>query len=226
MARRAALLVSVVAVVAAGVVLVLDVSGVTAVAVGAGGAQLTGGPGNSGFSSGGKVLTDLGGTDDVVNAVAVRRDGKIVAAGYSDAKGSDDFALVRYTPSGKLDAGFGSGGKVLTDLGTKTLDEAEAVAVQADGKIIAAGWKKLRGRFDIALVRYTTKGKLDAGFGSGGKVLTDLGGDDQADAVAVQRTGRLWQPATATPKAAAISCSSATRPVASWTLASARAARW
>jgi uncharacterized delta-60 repeat protein len=121
----------------------------------------------------------------------IQGDGRIVGAGHSDAKDRGAFALVRYTSKGMLDVGFGSGGKVLTAPGSKSLDEAEAVAVEKDGKIVAAGWKKLRGRFDIALVRYTAKGELDAGFGSDGKVLTDLGGDDQAQAFAIQKDGKI-----------------------------------
>ncbi len=127
------------------------------------------------FGSGGKVLTDVG-VDDYAFSVAVQPDGKIVAAGLSTAKGSGDFALVRYTKSGALDASFGSGGKVLTDLGANSYDGASAVAVQADGKIVAAGFSRAKGSGDFALVRYTTSGKLDASFGLGGKVLTNLGG--------------------------------------------------
>jgi hypothetical protein len=52
------------------------------------------------------------------NAVAVQKDGTIVAAGASGApytdRQKDDFAVVRYTASGKLDPGFGRGGKVLS----------------------------------------------------------------------------------------------------------------
>ena len=54
------------------------------------------------------MLTDLGGGDVQGGAVVVEGDGKIVAAGYSDG----DFAVVRYTPSGRLDASFGRGGNL------------------------------------------------------------------------------------------------------------------
>ena len=48
--------------------------------------------------------------------------------------------------------------------------------VQADGKIVAAGGGSRTGAFaDFALARYTTRGRLDASFGRGGKVLTDFG---------------------------------------------------
>jgi uncharacterized delta-60 repeat protein len=82
----------------------------------------------------------------------VQRDGKIVAAGYSTASDSaSDSALARYTAAGKLDARFGKGGKVVSDLGVKSEDRAYAVAVQRDGKIVTAGYS----RRALALARYT-----------------------------------------------------------------------
>ena len=142
------------------------------------------------FGRSGKVVTDVsGGSHDRASAVALQADGKIVAAGTVDG----DIAVVRYTTGGRLDATFGSGGKVVTDLGLGIDDRASAAAVQADGKIVVAGWSDAGGSYDFALVRYTTEGRLDAGFGSGGKVLTDLGrgSDDRAYAVAVQKDGKI-----------------------------------
>ena len=167
--------------------------------VGAGGAQAAGGALDPSFGRGGKVSTDVGIKSwDVASAVAVQADGKIVVAGWSAAKTSNDFALVRYTTSGKLDASFGRGGKVLTSLGIEGNDLANAVVVQPDGKIIAAGSSDKHmvegpGTSDFALVRYTTSGTLDASFGKGGKVVTDVGGghDDEAHAVAVQTDGKI-----------------------------------
>ena len=60
-------------------------------------------------------------------------------------------------PPGSLDESFGGGdGIVLTDVGT-SLDEAYAVAVQSDGKIVVAG----RNAWDFAVLRYTSAGVLD-----------------------------------------------------------------
>src|SRR5438874_1895036 len=76
---------------------------------------------------------------------------------------------------GDLDPSFGTNGEVLTDLGSASLDIAMAIAVQPDGKIVAVGSSNSSGNYDFALVRYNPDGSLDSGFGSGGKVLTDLG---------------------------------------------------
>ncbi|MFI5782491.1 WD40 repeat domain-containing protein [Nocardia sp. NPDC051570] len=148
---------------------------------------------DAGFGSGGKVSTDLGSPADHARAVAVQPDGKIVVAGATqDPAQGDNFALVRYTTDGKLDTGFGDGGRVSTDFGGKA-DVANAVVIQPDGKIVAAGTSHGTASGDnIALARYTSDGKLDSGFGDGGRVSADLGTQaDHANTVAVQSDGRI-----------------------------------
>src|SRR4030095_1301139 len=101
------------------------------------------------------------------------------------------FALARYNDDGSLDSSFGTGGRVTTDIGGFS-DTAYAVAVQPDGKIVAAGSANFTSTFsDFALARYNNDGTLDASFG---KVTTDftavtaevLKTSDEAFAVAVQ----------------------------------------
>lgn len=145
------------------------------------------------FGSGGKVTTDFEGgcfcirADDLAFAVSIQPDGKIVAAGRSDTN-NFDFALARYNTNGALDTTFGSGGRVTTDFSLGSTDFAQAVVIQGDGRIVAAGTSN----GDFALVRYNSNGTLDTGFGSGGKVSTDFsGGFDQANAVALQVDGKI-----------------------------------
>jgi len=140
------------------------------------------------FGAGGLVTTDFGSRGDFSLAVALQTDGKIVAAGNSSRADvfDVDFALARYNSNGSLDATFGSGGTVLTDFGT-SVDAASDVVVQPDGKILAAGIRA----GDFALARYNADGSLDAAFGSAGKVTTDFGSFDQANAVAVQSDGKI-----------------------------------
>jgi uncharacterized delta-60 repeat protein len=145
------------------------------------------------FGTSGVVLTDLGFFSfDQARAVAIQPDGKIVAAGPSQALGPD-FALVRYNADGSLDQSFGTGGKVLTDFGTFSVDSAVSIAIQTDGKIVAAGDSDAAGNVDFALARYMANGSLDPGFGNGGKVLTDFGssGLDSAVAVGIQSDGKI-----------------------------------
>jgi uncharacterized delta-60 repeat protein len=145
------------------------------------------------FGSGGKVTTDFAGGSDVAIGVALQPDGKIVAAGSATPKATifSDFALARYNPDGSLDATFGSGGKVTTEF-TGGSDRASAVALQPDGKIVAAGTAFTGTSYNVALARYNPDGSLDATFGSGGKVTTEFTGNfDQANAVALQPNGKI-----------------------------------
>ncbi len=140
------------------------------------------------FGSQGKVTTDFGGTCDVASALAVQPDGKIVVAGTHHLSGStsSDFALARYNPDGSLDATFGDGGKVTTHF-SGAFDSGSGVAVQADGKIVAAGYS---GSNDFALARYNPNGTLDVTFGDGGRVLTDFGGFEVGRALVLQGDGK------------------------------------
>ena len=80
--------------------------------------------------------------------------------------------------AGDLDGTFGTGGKVTTDFAGNG-DEARAVALQPDGKIVAAGGA-LGATVDFALARYGPDGTLDTTFGADGKVATDFGSGEQA----------------------------------------------
>src|SRR5215472_17062077 len=142
------------------------------------------------------IVTTGFGVSAEATSVAVQADGKIVAAGYANLDGGHDFALVRYNSNGTLDASFGTGGKLTTAfaLSQGSFSEAHAfsVAVQPDGRIVAAGDAVVSGGFDFALARYNSNGTLDASFGTGGQVTTDFAGaNGQADSVAVQPDGRI-----------------------------------
>jgi uncharacterized delta-60 repeat protein len=134
------------------------------------------------FGAGGKVTTALGGQ---IRALAVQADGKLVAAGVAGS----DFALARYLPDGTLDAGFGTGGIVRTGFPGVFFAEAHALAVQADGKLVAAG---SAGAAAFALARYNPDGTLDPGFGTGGIVTTAFGGFfNEANALVVQEGEKI-----------------------------------
>ncbi|MFF1658467.1 calcium-binding protein [Streptomyces sp. NPDC058255] len=136
---------------------------------------------DSGFGTGGRVVTDFG-DYEFVNGVAVQSDGKIVAAGSTGG----DFALARYNANGSLDSGFGTGGRVTTDFGG-TNDRANDLALQPDGRIVTAGIRNT----NFVVARYNTDGSLDTGFGTSGRTVTDFGAYDEASAVAVQSDGKI-----------------------------------
>src|SRR5262245_43372278 len=127
-------------------------------------------------------------------AVTVQPDGKAVVAGTFTPSGGGtvhDFALARLNADGSLDTSFGSGGRVTLDFGlTGSNQQAAAVAVQADGKILVGGSVATNGTgaWDFALARLTAAGALDPSFGTGGLETFDFGGDDFL-------TGLVLQPA-------------------------------
>jgi uncharacterized delta-60 repeat protein len=142
------------------------------------------------FGSGGSVTTNLGGIDEGFD-VALQPDGKIVMVGRSGGPTGFDFGVVRYDTDGSLDTGFGTGGMVRTDFAGGA-DYAHGVVIQADGKIVAAGHARLGTDNDFALARYDGNGRLDASFGSGGKVTTNVAGvTDLGNAVTLQADGKI-----------------------------------
>src|SRR5262245_56822401 len=72
---------------------------------------------------------------------------------------------------GTLDTTFNGTGIVVTPIGI-SYDEADSVAVQSDGKIVAAGESETSGHFDFAVARYNADGSLDTSFNTTGKVVT------------------------------------------------------
>jgi uncharacterized delta-60 repeat protein len=162
------------------------------------------GKGNEDGTPDGVVNTSLGDGEDFAKAVAIQKDGKIVVAGNHVNGDSSDIALLRFNKNGTLDSTFGKGnddgtpdGIVSTSLGNGD-DFANAVAVQADGKILITGNHVNGDSSDIAVLRFNTNGTLDSTFGKtndgtpDGVVNTSLGdGNDFANAVAIQKDGKI-----------------------------------
>lgn len=132
------------------------------------------------FGNNGIVLTDFGGAaSDIAMGVSLQPDGKIVLGGGTFTPG-EKFALARYNPDGSLDASFGTGGKVVTAFAVPSY--ARSVAIQPDGKIVAAGTGN-----GIAVARYLDDGTLDPTFGTNGILNTDFGpGSEEAYKVLIQ----------------------------------------
>ncbi|MGH9285086.1 MAG: delta-60 repeat domain-containing protein, partial [Acidimicrobiales bacterium] len=102
-----------------------------------------------------------------------------------------DFVLVGYTASGALDPGFGGAGAVATDFSGDE-DSLTALALQPDGRVVAAGYALLAGVGDaIAVARYSAAGQPDPTFAGDGTVTFQVAGPGLARAVAVQANGRI-----------------------------------
>lgn len=106
------------------------------------------------FGTGGVVVTDFG-EDSEANALVLQADGKLVAGGTFGDVFRRLFMVARYHPDGSLDASFGSGGAVRTRF-RRSFFGLQALVLQADGKLVAAGEADASGDSDFALARYVT----------------------------------------------------------------------
>jgi uncharacterized delta-60 repeat protein len=148
------------------------------------------------FGAGGRVTIKVGSGYGGANALVIQPDGRLVAGGYTDTDGH--FVLVRFAPGGRLDHTFGMSGTCEVG-GAGAIN---ALVRQSNGKLVAAGDTPKPNREesengfpkkDFVLVRYTSDGRLDTTFGTGGRVTTPPGttGNGQAYALVVQPDGRL-----------------------------------
>ena len=111
-----------------------------------------------------KALPNGNRSDDYAYAVILQPDGKILAAGGTNSpNGDNNFALVRYNSNGIIDPTFGVNGRTVTDFkvfpnGNRSNDWANAVILQPDGKIVAAGYTNSpNGDYNFAIVRYLNR---------------------------------------------------------------------
>ena len=152
------------------------------------------------FGNDGTVMTKVGsvaGAFEAANSVALQRDGKIVVAGLATTFASPDFAVARFNSDGTIDTSFAGTGRVTTDFGIVAPDDAQAVAVQPDGKIVAAGETFTITGFDFAIARYNRDGSIDTSFGGDGRVTTNFDAttltftNDEVLALEIQQGGRI-----------------------------------
>jgi uncharacterized delta-60 repeat protein len=144
------------------------------------------------FGTGGRV--QLPG-DNVGRGLAVQSDGRIVLVGSIETAlfpaTQKQFALMRLLANGTIDGSFGTAGRVQTSF-TGRGDEALAVALDADGKIVAAGVSNSQLNANFAVARYELDGDLDTTFSQDGMLTIDFFGfGDVAENVAIQSNGKI-----------------------------------
>ena len=143
------------------------------------------------FGTGGLVTTDINGEWDNAYAMAIQNDGKILLAGEAYMGGKRNVGIVRYNPDGSCDCSFGSGGFAILSIGS-VIDRTRAIALQADGKILAGGWMNNGLDDQLFLTRFNTDGSTDNTFGNNGVATLDIGGnDDRCWVVNVLTDGKI-----------------------------------
>lgn len=129
------------------------------------------------FDGDGKLTTDIGGLDNEAYSVAVQADGKILLGGSSSIQwvGSQGF-LVRYNPDGSLDTSFDGDGIVISAIGSRS--GLGPVAVQPDGKIVAAGNFHDGAKNVFVVARYNADGSPDTTFDTDGQTTVSVSPDN------------------------------------------------
>jgi uncharacterized delta-60 repeat protein len=149
------------------------------------------------FSGDGLQTTDVLG-DDRARAVAIDPQGRIVVGGVrnGDIEGhptGGDILVARYLESGQLDPAFGGGDGIATADLRLGFDEATDVAVDSQGRIVAAGRSYIAGESEFSIARFLSDGSPDNGFSGDGIAFIDFGSVDieQAAGVAVDAQDRV-----------------------------------
>lgn len=97
---------------------------------------------DSQFHGDGIVIKDISESiDEMVNAVAVDAKGRIVVVGQAKTEDSQKhILLVRYTEDGRIDSTFSAAGSVMADIPGSISSGANAIAIDADERIVIGGW--------------------------------------------------------------------------------------
>jgi uncharacterized delta-60 repeat protein len=137
------------------------------------------------FDGDGKIITPIGAGNDFGTSVKIQSDNKIVVGGFGSNGSNNDFAVIRYNADGSLDTSFDGDGKVLTPVGSAD-DQANAVAIQADGKILLAGTSRVGTNDDFSLVRYLSDSTAPR------RAPFDFDGDGKTDVGIFRPSGAEW----------------------------------
>jgi len=142
------------------------------------------------FGDSGKTTTTVAKQSNA-NSVAMQSEGKIVVAGNAFIdNNNNNFGVVRYNANGKLDSSFNKTGKTTADFGGHDLPRS--VGVHGDGRIVVAGYTTNASKKQCALACFKANGSLETSFNGTGKVVTNFGGDGDAEGqgVAAQSDGK------------------------------------
>ena len=146
---------------------------------------------DSTWNSTGKVITFIGGGDDIANSMTLQPDGKVLLGGYCSNGTNNDFCAARYLASGTLDTTWNGTGTVITPIGSGD-DRASSITLQPDGKVLLAGNCHNGANNDFCAARYLVSGTLDTTWNGTGTVITPIGiGDNRASSITLQPDGKV-----------------------------------
>ena len=148
------------------------------------------------FGSSGRQILDIFGSTDIAHAIAVQSDGRILVAGdaYHSSLSRYYMTILRLNSNATaFDSSFGNSGATYVSFGP-TWNVISDVALQSDGKIVAAGYTDARNaNYDVALLRYNSNGSLDSAFLGDGGFSFDVptNSHDLGKSLAIQNDGKI-----------------------------------
>ena len=152
------------------------------------------------FAGTGRVVLEDANTGGVRTGMSllysarISADGKLVALGQGGDRG---MTVMRFGANGALDTTFGDNGRSTIKIsGSATYDTAAALALQGNGKLVAAGYTTSSAtgspHQDFFVGRWLANGAIDTGFGDGGSRAVQVSTrDDSAYAVAIEPSGNI-----------------------------------
>lgn len=142
------------------------------------------------FGDQGRTIVEPGSSGANLTGVGLQSDGRIIVAGNATAS-RRDFLVSRFSEDGRLDPEFGNDGFVLVDFNGDD-DAARCLMVLQNDRILLGGYARNGAGSDLAMVRLTPDGGLDATFGTDGKVDLPIGaGEDWIEGIALDSSGRI-----------------------------------
>ncbi len=142
------------------------------------------------FDGDGKFLFDADGRESKTYCSVQLDDGSILLGGSAN----DSFAVAKVSQNGVIDSSFGQYGIAIHTSGNFTLQHVNGLAVQSDGKILAAGFRGNTSSTGFIVLRLKSTGEIDSTFGVNGFVNHGFGAGSQggrANAVKIQADGRI-----------------------------------
>jgi uncharacterized delta-60 repeat protein len=160
---------------------------------------------DSAFGTKGITRVDVNGATDNARGVVVQPDGKLVFAGYSrNSEGVINPVIIRTTPDGKLDAGFGKAGVATDAVIPGGVAEAYGIALQGD-KFILAGYGRgssAEEKVDLMSMRFNADGTWDRTYGTDGLTRIDIAADaDRGRNLVALPDGRVLIAGSGSPEA-------------------------
>lgn len=143
------------------------------------------------FGTNGFLTVSISTGSDQANAALIQPDDKIVITGNYDNNGNIDAFVLRLNYDGTVDATFGGGDGVVSLAAGSGSDYSNAIALQADGKIVIAGKTFSSSNSDFLVARLLSDGTPDNTFSSDGIATMNINGNDSGFAVAVQSDGAI-----------------------------------